>query len=465
MELVRNNEKLSEYFIGDFGDKRLNRIGALFFKRMCNLLTTCIKRLGEHRATEVAFGRFLRNEKVTVEKISSALSSKTNEICKNLDHVLCIQDTVESNYPTQAIKKIKFGPTSHAETKGFFMHPAIIVNAKNKDIIGISDVSAWIRTEPALKTKTAIRPIEEKESIRWVNAINNTKKAIKKPTKITAIGDRENDIYEFFDRVPDNRTDVIVRARHNRELSNGERLFSHMNNVASIGNYDLKLPEITGKRKSRIANIEIKFSKIKVCKPNKVSDNEQDEITLTCIEAKEVGVIPDNEKPIFWRLLTTHEVNNVSDGHQIITWYTWRWVIEQLFRTMKSKGLHIEDSEVETPKELLNMFVIGLATAIKVLSLVYARDGSTERPASDLFEEDEIIFFITILKTLEGKTKKQQNPYKKESLSWASWIIARLGGWNCYGKPAGPITMYRGLKIFEDRYYGWSLAKKDVCIP
>jgi hypothetical protein len=29
-------------------------------------------------------------------------------------------------------------------------------------------------------------------------------------------------------------------------------------------------------------------------------------------------------------------------------------------------------------------------------------------------------------------------------LAWLSWIVARLGGWNCYYKPPGPKTMRAG---------------------
>jgi hypothetical protein len=43
-------------------------------------------------------------------------------------------------------------------------------------------------------------------------------------------------------------------------------------------------------------------------------------------------------------------------------------------------------------------------------------------------------------KTLEGKTVKQQNPYSVESLAYAAWVIARLGGWMGYAseRPPGP---------------------------
>jgi hypothetical protein len=46
-------------------------------------------------------------------------------------------------------------------------------------------------------------------------------------------------------------------------------------------------------------------------------------------------------------------------------------------------------------------------------------------------------------------------------LKWASWIIARLGGWKGYdskGKP-GIIVLKRGLDRFYDIYYGWMLSQ------
>jgi len=38
-----------------------------------------------------------------------------------------------------------------------------------------------------------------------------------------------------------------------------------------------------------------------------------------------------------------------------------------------------------------------------------------------------------------------------ESLSWAAWVIARLGGWSGYAsqRPPVPSTMSRGLKKFK----------------
>jgi hypothetical protein len=50
-------------------------------------------------------------------------------------------------------------------------------------------------------------------------------------------------------------------------------------------------------------------------------------------------------------------------------------------------------------------------------------------PNSDVtFSPEQQDCLMEIEPTLQGKTKKQQNPYPRASLPWATWIIARLGG-------------------------------------
>ena len=64
-------------------------------------------------------------------------------------------------------------------------------------------------------------------------------------------------------------------------------------------------------------------------------------------------------------------------------------------------------------------------------------------------------------KTLEGKTNRQQNPHAKGTLGWLSWIVARLGGWNCYYKPPGPKTMAIGWRQLAAMIAGFIIAMPD----
>src|SRR5271156_4284934 len=111
LRLLRSGEDVEAFEIGNFGDLRLAKVGALLFKRLLEKLTICIKSLGGNRATEVAFSRFLGNENVKPEIVSDELAKKTNKVCLGKSHVLCLQDTVQLAYPTQSEKKEKFGLT------------------------------------------------------------------------------------------------------------------------------------------------------------------------------------------------------------------------------------------------------------------------------------------------------------------------------------------------------------------
>ncbi len=61
---------------------------------------------------------------------------------------------------------------------------------------------------------------------------------------------------------------------------------------------------------------------------------------------------------------------------------------------------------------------------------------------------------------LNGRTRKQQNPFPPKTLAWASWLIARLGGWSGYASQHSPgiVTLLNGLKPFETLFEGWSLS-------
>ena len=90
--------------------------------------------------------------------------------------------------------------------------------------------------------------------------------------------------------------------------------------------------------------------------------------------------------------------------------------------------------------------------------LVQARDGSAE-PASIAFSKPEIAVLDQLNGEIEGKTALQKNPHARHSLAWASWIIARMGGWNGYpsSRPPGPIAMRNGWEYFSAIARGWTL--------
>src|SRR5580704_11918936 len=53
------------------------------------------------------------------------------------------------------------------------------------------------------------------------------------------------------------------------------------------------------------------------------------------------------------------------------------WDIEQVFRTMKSQGFDLEQSQIETPQVMAKLILAVLIAALRTMQLVYARSGTT----------------------------------------------------------------------------------------
>jgi hypothetical protein len=158
----------------------------------------------------------------------------------------------------------------------------------------------------------------------------------------------------------------------------------------------------------------------------------------------------------------------VADARQITRFYRERWIIEQLFRVMKAKGLQLEDSQIASAERLVKLAAAATKAACVDIQLTQGRDGTDQMPACNVFTEPEIDTLAALGPTLQGKTERQQNPHPMHSLAWAAWIIARLGGWNCYYKPPGPITFRRGTEYFHAIHRGRDLEmrlQREVRIP
>ena len=107
---------------------------------------------------------------------------------------------------------------------------------------------------------------------------------------------------------------------------------------------------------------------------------------------------------------------------------------------------------------MFNLAAIGLAGAIRTIQLVDARRWKTDRPASDVIDDNFAAALERLSKKLEGNTQRQKNPHPPGSLSFVAWITARLGGWNCYYKPPGPKTMRIGWDRLAATLEGYALA-------
>lgn len=408
-----------------------------------------MRRLGGDRAGEIRLTRFLRNAAVTPQEMVAEAASRTGLRCAGL-HVLAIQDTT--------VVRSEGGG-------GLYLHPTLAVDAASGAILGLTHAEFLNRTEgrKALRRTT---PIAEKESQRWLNAADGSAEVCAAAARLTMIGDRENDIFAAFALRPAG-TDLVVRAAHDRSLEDGGRLFAEIDALPVAGRAELDLPAKPGRR-ARQAPVAVRFATVLIARPrNGLNDGVPASLALTVVDVRE-ETPPAGESPVHWRLLTTHAVNDAAEAFAIADLYRRRWAIEQVFRTLKTKGFDIEGLRVENERPLKNLVMATLIAAVSIQQLVHARDGHAGpmplRPITDAFEPEDQPLLEAFCAKLEGKTQRQKNPHPKSSLAYGAWVCARLGGWTgYYGKP-GPIVMLEGWLHFQAAKQGANLsaAYRDV---
>ena len=244
-------------------------------------------------------------------------------------------------------------------------------------------------------------------------------------------------------------------------------MFQRLASRPVAGRYTIELVKDLHKGiEKREARVAVRFSKVCIVKPKGLKgDGIADHVELYAVEVREIR--GPKAGGILWRILTTHEVSSYQQAVTIVNNYRQRWHIEQLFRIMKKKGFQIESSELETGWYIRKLTVMILNSALRVMQLRLAHDNNESQPIEEVFDKNEIACLQEVNKTLQGTTEKNRNNHDPRKLSWASWVIARLGGWKPYdGKgPPGPIILKRGLDQFTTMYKGWKLAhnkRKDV---
>jgi hypothetical protein len=387
------------------------------------------------------------------------------------DHVLVIQDTSEFNYNhINGLLKVNdpdIGFLSDNKTTGFLIHPGIAIRASSGIPLGISSVHVWNRPFGSTSKKErnySRRPIEEKESNKWLLTAQQSKAWLGSKNTMTLIGDRENDIFEYFASVPDQQTDILVRSSWNRKLPSGLFLDEHLEQLSWDKTIDIEIKG-NGKRTARTAKLQIKWTEVEITKAEKrkkVLAQYPDCVKLNVVEVLEhPDSVPEGESAVHWRLFTTHEVTTFEEALLMIKWYQWRWFIEDFFRILKTEGLQVESSQFGKGIALKKLVVLCLVEALKILTLRQERLASGDHDADLVFDQEEQRFLELLNTQEQGKTKKQQNPFRPQSLAWAVWIIARIGGWSpsdMNKRPPGVITLSRGLKYFNQRYSGWKTA-------
>jgi len=389
------------------------------------------------RANAKAVYRMLGNEKFRKESILSAHRDAVQERGKGRV-LLAIQDTMAVNYNTHT-KTAGMGYNCE-QTLGVNVHSCILV-APEGIPIGLLDQRVITRETNNAREKTheekRARPIEEKESYRWIETMQAAAQNAPTEAKLVHIADREGDIYELYAWAQRIGETFVIRAVHDRVDINKTHVLHELRATEPIGRIVVDMPaNRKNKTKEREASLTVQYQHFHIQKPKiRRNDGElESTLGLTAIRLAEENPSEGSE-PIEWLLMTNLEITSARDAVQAAEYYKQRWKIERFHFVLKS-GCEIEKIQQRSVEGIELVILLYSIISIHIMQLTFLSRNAPETPC-------ELIFSETEWKTLHrAANRTRSDPEKPPSMEEAVRLIARLGG-HVGAKSDGPP----GLKV------------------
>lgn len=416
-----------------------------------------------------AASRLMSSTKVSAERLTEGFI-KMN--CERItaSHVLIIEDTSEFNFAWRKKEINGLGPTGNGEDQGFFLHPAILVDADTEGVQGLAGLQVITRQYGQATTKGEVhkyKDISAKESYRWLEVPRKGAEQLSETTKKTIIGDREADIYDLFlaqhTGALGENCELLIRGSRDRKIqSPHEYLFAEVESWEVQGQHIVEVAA-NKKRSARTAQCEIRFGTVTFEVP-RTQRNREGRVAIpdvTVIDLREKNY-PEGEEPLHWMLLTTWPVQNIGQAVEKVGWYRCRWLIEELFRILKS-GYHVESVRFDDGNALINWCAMRLMMAVKMMYVKTHREDKHPESAKEIFSDIE----LEVLKACESQLiSKNSTIYRPpvRTTAWATLLIAIMGGYQALpsAKPYGQTTLWRGFVALEGAVLGY-LAARNNC--
>lgn len=402
----------------DFGDIRRSE---RFVKIIDNLSTqpgSSIPKQNNNWYDTKATYEFFKNEDVSIESLQQLISSYGVSQIKSTEPLLIIHDI--SNISYNDLKAEGLGYLDNKEGRGILCYSSIAASTEGLPLALLYQ-HTWTRPLEELgKSKTRKKRLfENKETFQWYKGMTEVNKCLGDTVQKIHVADREADVYELFFSAYEKGTDLLIRARHNRQLGNGCSLWNQISEQPCQQTVTLQVPDETGKKKKDI-KAEVRYQKVEILRPS-TSKNKYESVELTAIEIKQVGAVKKEEDRIWWKLLTTVEVKTVNQALQCVKWYTYRWLIERFHYVLKS-GTKIEELQLKQAASLQKAISVYSLAAFRIMQLVY-QSRHTPHVSCEVILTKEQWTVLYMLIHQQHKTLKQP-PTLSDTIKW----IGKLGG-------------------------------------
>ncbi len=429
----------------DLGDKRLTQRLITVASSLSTSPQSAIHAACEDWSAVKAAYRLFDNEQVTAEKLLSPHFERTVERIGGYGRVFAIQDTTYLNYTHHPLTE-GLGPigTDSQHIYGFVKHTTLVVTESGLPLGCLTD-AVWVRDAPKPNHSKANVPLTEKESYKWIEALNQTQARTPDGVEMISICDREADIYEFFVQAKD--TPFVIRAAHNRKVDDqAGQLRAVVQSQPAAGEQLVKVPA-RGNQPARQATVSIHFTTTTLLPPYRhpaLPPQDLPPVDVSVVWVTEVNP-PVKVTPLEWLLITNVKVNDFTDAIQRIRWYSLRWQIEVYFKVLKS-GTKIEHCRLQTKDRLLRYIALMSVIAWRLYWLTMYNRHAPDAECTAVLTDDEwkALYCIT--------HKTTDLPDKLPTVAQVTVWIAKLGGFLARKSDGAPgvTVIWRGWQRLND---------------
>lgn len=408
----------------ELGDQRLTtRLVKMVSHKAAQPQGSYAQASGGQRHGLKAYYRFLNSEReeLNLESLLETHRRQTIRRMKDESSILIVQDTTDLNFSTRSqcdgLGLVGANQTG-TRSAGLRLHTSL---ALNKEGLPLGVVKLYGYAPQSAKGKHRGRPIEEKESYRWLEGFAEATKiaALIADTQVISVADREADMFELFDfrrRQTGKKAELLIRAKTDRCLETSEsKLFEELASASLGGRVSIPVPrqrEHLSKPSTpgraalaaREAQVEVRFKQVTLSAPNTEQTRNLTPLTLWAIYLVE-KTPPADATQVEWLLLTTMEVSSIKQALKCIDYYCRRWRIEEWHRVLKS-GCRVLEHQNHTAEALLRAISMDVVIAWRIMLLALLGREAPELPCEVLFDRYEVQALALLSKKREPKANQ-----------------------------------------------------------
>ena len=453
---------------GEFRDVRLGKRFRRLVQQLAEGVGESIPWACQDWANTKAAYRFFSNVRVSQERILAGHFQSTRErLPAGESPILVVHDTTEFSYKREdtaaiglvskgAVRKDGQGRPMFFTTCGICLHSSLAVTAQGLPL-GLAAVKFWSRKEfkgRQRRRKAHTAPIEEKESMRWLENLRKSSQGLGQPWRCIHVGDQESDIYDLLGAARQIGTHFLIRTRADRLADGGPKTVAEkIHQSPRRGLYRITIRDQQG-MVAEVA-LEIRYRRLQIQSP-KGKKRRYPALMVTVIEARERGT-PQGRDRIDWKLITDLPVGSRQDAIEKVQWHALRWKIEMFHKILKS-GCRAEQAKLRTAARLVNLLAVLCILSWRIFWLTMMnRIAPNLRPG--------LVFTPLELQVLDRVVRdKPDADDHRRSLSRYLIKLAQLGGYLARNSdpPPGNMVIWRGLSRLVDIELGVMIGAQLV---